>query len=91
MTIGALSSPEATISLNRAPALSRSPYPSQQMRAGSPWNATRSCAALIHLCSRSLSGNRSSTARSVAWMSFGSPDSAAHRNGPLPCVNSGRM
>ena len=30
-------------------------------------------------------------ARSVAAMSAGSPDSAAHRNGPLPSQNSGRM
>ena len=42
ITIGALSSPEATISLNFRPARWRSPYPSQQMRAGRPWKATRS-------------------------------------------------
>ena len=39
----------------------------------------------------SLSGNRSRTARSVAAMSAGSPESAAQRNGPLPSQNSGRM
>ena len=37
ITIGALTSPEATISLKRSPARWRSPYPSQQMRAGRPW------------------------------------------------------
>ena len=42
ITIGADTSPRATRSLNTSPALSRSPYPSQQIRAGSPWNATRS-------------------------------------------------
>ena len=66
MTTGAESSPLATISLNRSPATSRSPWPSQQIRAGSPWKATFSCAARIQRCSRSLSGNSSSTARSVA-------------------------
>ena len=39
----------------------------------------------------SSSGNSSSTARSVAAMSAGSPDRATHRNGPLPSQNSGRM
>ena len=39
----------------------------------------------------SWSPNRSRIARSVAWMSAGSPDSATHRNGPLPSQNSGRM
>ena len=46
---------------------------------------------VIHLCSRSLSGNSSRIALSVAAMSAGSPDSAAQRNGPLPSQNSGRM
>ena len=45
----------------------------------------------IHRLSDSLSGNRSRMARSVAAMSAGSPDSAAHRNGPLPSQNNGRM
>ena len=45
----------------------------------------------IHRASGSSSGNSSSTARSVAAMSFGSPDSAAQRNGPLPSQKSGRM
>ena len=46
------------------------------MRAGRPWNATRSPAMRIHLAKPSSSGNSSSTARSVAAMSAGSPDSA---------------
>ena len=91
ITTGADSAPDATISLNRTPALSRSPYPSQQIRAGRPWNSTFSDAARIHRCRCSLSGNSDSTALSVAWMSAGSPDSAAHRNGPFPSANSGRM
>ena len=77
--------------LNSSPALSRSPAPSQQMRAGSPWKAMRSGASRIHRCRLSLSGNSRRTALSVAWMSAGSPDSAAQRNGPLPAQNSGRM
>ena len=35
MAIGPIS-PDATSSLNRTPARARSPYPSQQMRAGKP-------------------------------------------------------
>ena len=77
--------------MNFSPARWRSPYPSQQMRAGSPWNCTRSPAMVIHFRSRSLSGNSSRIARSVAAMSAGSPESAAQRNGPLPSQNSGRM
>ena len=42
ITSGALSSPERTIALNASAAVCRSPSPSQQMRAGSPWNAIRS-------------------------------------------------
>jgi hypothetical protein len=66
------------------PARWRSPYPSQQMREGSPWNATFSPGVVIHRVRCLLSGNRSRIARSVVAMSFGSPDSAAHRNGPSP-------
>ena len=91
ITSGADTRPSATISLNSSPALSRSPMPSQQIRAGSPWCLIRSPAIRIQRCSDSFSGNRSSTAASVAAMSAGSPDSAAHRNGPLPAQNSGRM
>src|SRR5947209_20309894 len=91
ITIGADSAPDATMSLNRTPARSRSPYPSQQILAGRPWNATFSDAARIHRPRWSLSGNSDSTASSVAWMSAGSPDSAAQRNGPFPSANSGLM
>ena len=61
------------------------------MRDGSPWKATFSRASRIQRARVSFSGNSSSTASSVAAMSAGSPDSAAHRNGPLPSQNSGRM
>ena len=61
------------------------------MRAGRPWNATRSAASRIQRHSASSSANISSAASSVAWMSAGSPESAAQRNGPLPSQNSGRM
>ena len=91
MTIGALTSPVRTSSLNASPAFARSPYPSQQIRAGRPWNGTRDSAISIHRCSPASSGNSSSTARSVRRMSAGSPESAAHRNGPRPSQNWGRM
>ena len=39
----------STNSLNARPTLARSPWPSQQMRAGNPWNWTRSRAMTIHL------------------------------------------
>jgi G:T/U-mismatch repair DNA glycosylase len=64
ITIGALISPEATISLKRSPAASRSPWPSQQIRAGSPWKATLSSARkggrpLLRAVSRNRSVRRS--------------------------------
>ncbi len=77
--------------MNRSPAWWRSPYPSQQIRAGRPWKATFSRAARNQRASSSSSGNSSSTARSVAAMSAGSPESATQRNGPLPSQNSGLM
>ena len=61
------------------------------MRAGRPWKDTFSAAIRIQRASDSFSGKRSSTARSVAAMSAGSPDSATQRNGPRPSQNSGRM
>jgi hypothetical protein len=91
MTIGAFTSPRRTSSLNASPARCRSPYPSQQMRAGNPWNATRSPAMRIHRARPLFSGNSSSTARSVRRMSSASPDSATQRNGPAPSQNRGRM
>ena len=48
MTMGAFRSPSATRRLKIAPIFARSPYPSQQIRAGSPWNATSFCALSIH-------------------------------------------
>ena len=45
----------------------------------------------IHRVRCLLSGKSSRIARSVAAMSFGSPDSAAHRNGPRPSSNCGLM
>ncbi len=38
-----------------------------------------------------FSGKSSTSARSVAAMSDGSPERAAHRKGPLPWQKSGRM
>ena len=49
------------------------------------------CASRIQRQSGSSSANISSAASSVTRMSSGSPDSAAHRNGPLPSQKSGRM
>ena len=91
MTIGAAIFPVRTSSSIRAPNAARSPYPSQHTRAGRPWNGTRSSASPIHRRRDRSSGKRSSTARSVARMSLGSPDSATQRNGPFPRSNSGRM
>src|SRR5665213_913166 len=48
-------------------------------------------ASLIQRARCSSSGNRSSTSRSVRAMSAGSPDRAAHRHGPFPSLNSGRL
>ena len=91
MTIGALISPVATSSLNRTPgpvalAVAEPADPGRQALEGDLLPGRANPAG-----SGSLSGNRSSTARSVASMSVGSPDSAAQRNGPLPSQNSGRM
>ena len=91
ITMGAFTSPFATISLKRSPALARSPRPSQQMRAGKPWKATRSCAMRIQRASDLSCGNNFNTASSVARMSAGSPESATQRNGPRPVQNCGRM
>ena len=77
-----LTTPRRTRSLIARPKRARSPYPSQKMRAGRPWNATRSCAMRIHRHSDGLSANMSSASASVAAMSAASPDNAAHRNGP---------
>src|SRR6266852_2863943 len=91
ITIGAFNSPFATRSFSANPNLSRSPYPSQQIREGNPWNFTFFCAIVIHRFRCSFSGNISSTNRSVRAMSDASPESAAQRNGPFPSQNSGRI
>ena len=65
ITIGAFSSPFFTISLNARPALWRSPRPSQQMRAGRPWNAMRSRAMSSQRCMCLFSGNSSLILASV--------------------------
>ena len=79
------------MSLKRSPARLRSPYPSQQILAGRPWNWTRSPAIRIQRASCSFLGKSSRMARSVAAMSAGSPERAAQRNGPLPSQKSGLM
>ncbi len=86
-----LSSPEATISLNISPARCRSPRPIQQMRAGRPWKAIRSCAMSSQRCRWWFSGKSFFIAASVLWMSAGSPESAHQRNGPMPRQKSGRI
>ena len=91
MTMGAVTAPVRTRSLKTRPILARSPYPSQQMRAGSPCDVTRSRASVIQRARAWSSGNVRSTASSVAARSAGSPDRTAHRNGPLPSQKSGRM
>src|SRR3989441_1280583 len=91
MTTGAPISPRFTRSFKAHPKRARSPWPSQQMRAGRPWNATRCCASVIQRRNGSLSGNSSSTRRSVRCSSRGSPDNATQRKGPFPSQNSGRM
>ena len=91
MTIGACTLPFCTSQLNRSPISARSPYSSQQIRAGSPWKWIFSRACRIQRPSDSLSGNVSSTARSVTAMSAASPESAAQRKGPAPRQKSGRM
>ena len=45
----------------------------------------------IHRPSAASAGNRSTTARSVAAMSEGLPESATQRKGPFPSQKSGRM
>src|SRR2546422_486082 len=91
ITTGAPTSPCFTRSLSAQPNAARSPCPSQQMRAGNPWKATRSPASRIQRARCSFSGNSSHTKRSVRRISFGSPLSATQRNGPLPSQNRGRM
>src|SRR6266571_7209463 len=62
---GALNSPLATISLNASPSLARSPSPTQQMRAGNPWNLIFCCAMSSQRCKCGLSGISSFTLASV--------------------------
>ncbi len=60
------------------------------MRAGSPVNWTASRAAAI----QSVIGSpakRSRMRASTSWMSWGLPEIASQRNGPMPWQNSGRM
>jgi hypothetical protein len=91
MTTGAETVPFRTSSLIANPARARSPKPSQQIRAGNPWNAIRSGASCSHLCSIASSGNNRRNSSSIAAMSAGSPDSAAQRNGPIPRQKSERI
>ena len=65
MTMGALSSPLATISLKARPTLARSPRPIQQMRAGRPWNLMRLFAMSSQWCRCALPGSTSFTFASV--------------------------
>src|ERR1700761_4607061 len=89
ITIGPFTLPVLTKLLNSKPAFSLSPVPSQQIRAGSPWNDIFCCAFSSQFISGLFSGNSSIRARSVVKISSGSPDSATHLNGPFPSQNSG--
>ena len=60
MTIGAFTLPCFTSQLKRRPSSARSPYSSQQIRAGRPWKWTFSRAWAIHRVSGSFPGNVSS-------------------------------
>ena len=92
MTIGRLELARATMSLNRSPAWSRSPYPSQQMRAGRPWKRTFSRGQPDPPGQRLVVGEQLEDGPVGGGdVLAGSPDSAAQRNGPLPSQNSGRM
>ena len=91
ITTGAVTLPLATSSLIASPAFARSPKPSQQMRAGSPWKATRPGASSSQRCSSASSGKSSRSMSSIVAMSAGSPERAAQRNGPIPRQKSGRM
>src|SRR5271170_5342438 len=91
MTMGPFNSPLVTSSLIANPNLSRSPYPSQHILDGNPWNFTFFCAKVIHRFRCPFSGNISSTSLSVRAISEVSPESAAQRNGPFPPQNKGRI
>ena len=91
IAMGAEISREATRSLMATPNFARSDCPSQQMRAGRPWNLIFTCASAIQRRRCSSSGKSSSARSSVRLMSFGSPESATHRNGPFPSQKSGLM
>ena len=65
MTTGAVSSPRRTISLKASPNRWRWPRPTQQIRAGSPWNWIRARAMSSHVCRWASSGISSLTLASV--------------------------
>ncbi|MNN17802.1 hypothetical protein D3C81_1309960 [compost metagenome] len=65
ITTGAFSSPDLTISLKARPARWRSSRPTQQIRAGRPWKAMRSCAMSSQRCRCLSSGNSSFILASV--------------------------
>src|SRR6266705_5575284 len=91
MTIGPLSSPDATMRLIARPNCARSPNPSQHTRAGRPSHGRYFCARRIHRASVSSRGNSRRTTLSVLMMSSGFPVTATHRNGPRPSAKRGRM
>src|SRR5256885_2008927 len=73
MTIGPLSSPEATMRLIALPNCARSPYASQHTRAGRPSHGRYFSARRIHRASVSSFGNSRRTTLSVLMMSSGLP------------------
>ena len=93
MTIGALTSPRGDQVVERQPGL-------VALAVAEPADAGRQALEVHPLlghagstaCSGSLSREQVEHGLGrCAAMSFGSPDSAAQRNGPLPSQNSGRM
>ena len=91
MTIGALTSPEATRSLKRQPglvplAVAEPADPGRQALEGDPLPGAADPLVQPVVVGEQVE-HRPVGGRDVR----GSPDSAAQRNGPLPSQNSGRM
>ena len=87
---GALIRPSATASLTARARAERSPYPSQQDRAGRPWAGMWRRARSIHRAISGRSGNIVAARSSATARSLSSPERIIHRKGPMPRLNSGR-
>ena len=91
MTTGAVSSPLRHHIVEGKAERSRSPSPTQQMRAGKPWNLIRSLRHVQPAMEVRVGGEHLLHVASVAGMSSGLPESAAQRKGPTPRQKSGRI